>query len=52
MNTNSTHLSMCELSVAKLMTQQSESQDNMNQSTGGYVFWKMNPGSGRQRGIG
>lgn len=52
MNTNSTHLSVFEHLVAKLMTQQSESQDDMNKSTGGYVFWKMNPGSGRQRGIG
>ncbi len=34
------------------MTQQSESQDDMNGSTSDYVFWKMNPGSGRQRGIG
>ncbi len=24
----------------------------MNRSTSDYVFWKMNPGSGRQRGIG
>ncbi len=43
---------MCEHSVAKLMTQQSKSQDDMNGSTSDYVFWKMNPGSGRQRGIG
>ncbi len=34
------------------MTHRSESQDDMNKSTGDYVFWKMNPGSGRQRGIG
>ncbi len=33
------------------MTQQSESQDDMNKSTSDYVFWKMNPGSERQRGI-
>ncbi len=24
----------------------------MNRSTSDYVFWKINPGSGRQRGIG
>ncbi len=34
------------------MTHQSESQDDMNTSTGDYEFWKMNPGSERQRGIG
>ncbi len=34
------------------MTHQSESQDDMNRSTSDCVFWKMNPGSGRQRGIG
>ncbi len=34
------------------MTQQSESQDDMNKSTSDYVFWKMNPGNGRQRGNG
>ncbi len=34
------------------MTQQSESQDDMNRSTGDYVFWKINLGDGRQRGIG
>ncbi len=51
MNTNSTHLSMCEHSVAKLITQQSESQDDMNRSTNYYVFWKVNPGNGIQRGI-
>ncbi len=33
------------------MTHQSESQDDMNRSTSDCVFWKMNPGSGRQRGI-
>ncbi len=33
------------------MTHRSESQDDMNKSTSDYVFWKMNPGSGRQ-GIG
>ncbi len=43
---------MCEHSVAKLMTHRSESQDDMNKSTGDCVFWKMNPGSGRQTGIG
>ncbi len=52
MNTNSTHLSMCEHSVAQLKTHRSGSQDEMNRSTSDYVFWKMNPGSGRQRGIG
>ncbi len=51
MNTNSTHLSMCEDSVAKLMTNRSESQDDMNKSTADYEFCKMNPGRGRQRGI-
>ncbi len=34
------------------MTQQSESQNDMNRSTSGYVFWKMDPGNGIQRGIG
>ncbi len=34
------------------MTQQSESQNDMNRSTGDYVFWKINPGNGIQRGIG
>ncbi len=34
------------------MTHRSESQDDMNKSTSDYVFWKMNPGSGRRRGIG
>ncbi len=29
-----------------------ESQDEMNKSTSDYEFWKINPGSGRQRGIG
>ncbi len=43
---------MSEHSVVKLMTQQSESQDDMNRSTSGYVFWKMYPGSEMQRGIG
>ncbi len=50
MNSNSAHLSMCEHSVAKLMTHRSESQDDMNKSTSDYVFWKINHGSGRQRG--
>ncbi len=49
MNTNSAHLSMCEHSVVKLI---SESQDDMNRSTSDYVFWEMNPGRRRQRGIG
>ncbi len=40
MNTNSTHLSMCEHSVA-LMTHSSESQDDMNTSTSDCVFWKI-----------
>ncbi len=31
---------------------ESESQDDMNKSSGDCVFWKINPGSGRQRGIG
>ncbi len=34
------------------MTHQSESQHDINRSTSNYVFWKMNPGSGRQRGTG
>ncbi len=34
------------------MTRQSESQDDMNKNTCGYVFWKINPGNWRQRGIG
>ncbi len=34
------------------MTHRSESQDDMNKSTADYVFWEMNPGSGRQRGMG
>ncbi len=34
------------------MTHRSESQGDMNKSTSDYVFWKMNPGCGRQRGIG
>ncbi len=38
---------MCAHSVAKRMTHRSESQDDMNKSTSDYVFWKMNPGSGR-----
>ncbi len=52
MNSNSAHLSMCEHSVAKLMKHRSESQDDMNKSTNDHVFWKINPGSGRQIGIG
>ncbi len=52
MYSSNTHLSMREHSVAKLMTHRSESQDDMNKSKSDYVFWKMNPGSGRQRGIG
>lgn len=51
MNSNSAQLSMCEHSVAKL-THRSESQDDMNKSTSDYVFCKINPGNGRQRGIG
>ncbi len=51
MNKNSTYLSMCEHSAAKLMTQQSESQNDINRSTSYYVFWKMYPGNGIQRGI-
>ncbi len=51
MNTNSTHLSMCEHSVAQLKTHRSGSQD-MHRSTSDYVFWKINPDSRRQRGIG
>jgi len=51
-DTNSTHLSICEHSVAKLMTPQSEPQEDMNRSTSDCVFWKTDPGSGRQRGIG
>ncbi len=43
---------MCEHSVAKLITQQSESQDDMNRSTNYYVLLKINPGNGIQRGIG
>ncbi len=43
---------MCEHSVANLMTQQSESQDDMNRSTSDYGFWKMNPCNEKQRGIG
>ncbi len=35
-----------------MMTHRSESQDDMNKSTSDYVFWKMNPGGLRQRGIG
>ncbi len=50
MYTNSKLLSVFEHS-AKLMTQQSESQDDMNGSTSDYVFWKINPDNGRQRGI-
>ncbi len=34
------------------MTQMSESQDDMNKSTSDYGFWKMNPGNGKQTGIG
>ncbi len=34
------------------MTHSSESQDDMNRSTSDYVFWEMNPDSGRRRGIG
>ncbi len=51
MYTNSKLLSVFEHSL-KLMTQQSESQDDMNGSTSDYVFWKNNPDNGRQRGIG
>ncbi len=51
MNSNGTHLSICEHSVAKRMTHRSESQDDMNKSTSDYVFWKMNHASRRQRGI-
>ncbi len=34
------------------MTHSSESQDDMHRSTRDYVFWKINPGRGRQIGIG
>ncbi len=34
------------------MTHRSESQDDMHWSTSDYVFSKINPDSGRQRGIG
>ncbi len=51
MNWNSTHLSMCEHTVAQLRTHRSEYQGDMNKSTSDYVFWKTNPGCGRQRGI-
>ncbi len=34
------------------MTHRSGSQDEMNKSTADYVFWEINPGCGRQRGIG
>ncbi len=51
MYTNSKLLSVFEHS-AKLMTRQSESQDDMNKNTCGYVFWKINPDNGKQRGIG
>jgi len=51
MNTNSTQSSMCEHSVAKLKTHRSGSQDDMHRSTSDYVFWKINPNSGRQGGI-
>ncbi len=34
------------------MTHRSESQDEMNNSTSDYVSWKINSGSGKQRGIG
>ncbi len=50
--TSSTQSSMCEHSVVKLITRQSESQDDMKRGTSDYVFWKMNPDSGRQRGMG
>ncbi len=52
MNTKSTQSSMCEHSVAKLKTHRSGSQDDVHRSTRDYVFWEINPGSGRQRGIG
>ncbi len=51
MYTNSKLLSVFE-HLAKLMTRQLESQDEINKNTCGYVFWKMYPGNGRQRGIG
>ncbi len=43
---------MCEHSVAQLMTHRSEYQGDVNKSTSDFVFWKTNPGCGRQRGIG
>ncbi len=52
MNSNSTHVSMCEHSVVKLMTHSSESQDDLNKCTSDYGFWNMNPGNMRQRRIG
>lgn len=47
---NSTHLFMCKHEVAKLMTHQSESQDNISMAAGDYVLWEMYPSGGRQRG--
>ncbi len=38
--------------TVKPMTHRSESQDDMNRSTRDCVFWKINPDSGIQRGIG
>ncbi len=52
MNTNSTQSSMSDHSEVKLKTHRSGSQDDMNRSTSGYVFWKINPDSGRQKGRG
>ncbi len=51
MNSNSTFIHVWTFR-RKLKTHRSGSQDDMNRSTSDCVFWKMNPDSGRQRGIG